>query len=551
MPGYSKNRLFSRFVGKLNQSSQITSTGIASGAVDEGVTVYDSAGLLPSSGMSAGDQAWSGNRLYISNGSGWYNVALVNADPRFVSITDSDGGTTPFALATDGATPITITLVGADSDGVDVTYSYTKDSGFDGLATITGSGTEYTVTPLSEDSATTSSGTVTFKVSDGISFDTSVNTFTLSFAQGIVDPSNMSAAAFTTDATYGGGTHRGSVIYGNYLFIIRQYTVPVFDISSPDNPTGVANTSVNPINSTPYYDLAPRAGGNNFSLDDRGNLWTCRAGYPLRSFTLNGNNGSFVENAGYITAPSNLSAIDTRGEYLFMGLHDNTNPSIRVYDISDVTTAPSLLQTSVMTGYGSSYWTTSVYTTDISSDVIRIYTVYQYQTSGIVLAWHEYTKSTNTLSFLNTAFFNNSVSFSSNGVFATVASDIDDQYDYIYAKPTAAANDYIYHIRISKSGGASASYNAGYLAQSEFTADTGFIQYKENKLYILSNVRLYVYDVSSNNNGAPSFAGKYGTDGGQNIVGDSNTQYVNNTGFKGGRYYVVAYSNSTSNQAIS
>lgn len=215
MARFSKNRLFSRFVGKLNQSSQITSTGIASGAVDEGVTVYDSAGLLPSSGMSAGDQAWSGNRLYISNGSGWYNVALVNADPRFVSITDSDGGTTPFALATDGATPITITLVGADSDGVDVTYSYTKDAGFDGLATISGSGTEYTVTPLSEDSATTSSGTVTFKVSDGISFASSVNTFTLSFAADWSAPTVKSSVVNgTTNPSYSTSAYMGSIQIG-------------------------------------------------------------------------------------------------------------------------------------------------------------------------------------------------------------------------------------------------------------------------------------------------------------------------------------------------
>lgn len=187
----SKNRQFAKIANDVNTSGTLTAAALSSD-VSLGATVYDSAGLLPSSGMSAGDQAWSGNRLYISNGSGWYNIALVNANPRFVSITDSDGNVTPFALATDG-TPTTITLLGADSDGVDVTYSYTKDSDFDGLATITGSGTEYTITPLSEDSATALSGTITFKVSDGISFATSVNTFNLTFS-------------YTVPIDYSGGT---------------------------------------------------------------------------------------------------------------------------------------------------------------------------------------------------------------------------------------------------------------------------------------------------------------------------------------------------------
>lgn len=176
----SRSRRFSRLAKDVSVTGNVTADGLAEGAGGSSLSVYDSASLLPITGLTAGDQAWAGNRLYISNGSGWYNVALVNADPRFISVTDSDGIETPYALSIEG-TPITITLVGADSDGSGISYSYTKDAGFDGLATISGTGSQYTVTPLSQDSATTTSGTVTFKVSDGISFDTSVNTFTLNF----------------------------------------------------------------------------------------------------------------------------------------------------------------------------------------------------------------------------------------------------------------------------------------------------------------------------------------------------------------------------------
>ena len=54
-----------------------------------GTTVYNSVSALPSTGLTSGDQAFvesagaaGQSRLYISNGSGWYNVALINATPR-------------------------------------------------------------------------------------------------------------------------------------------------------------------------------------------------------------------------------------------------------------------------------------------------------------------------------------------------------------------------------------------------------------------------------------------------------------------------------------
>lgn len=254
----SRSRLFSKIAKDIGSDGNLSAAALSSD-ISFGPTVYDSAAALPITGLTSGDQAWAGNRLYISNGTGWYNVALVNADPRFVSITDSDGGTTPFALAQDGTTPIIITLVGADSDGVDVTYSYTKDANFDGLATISGSGTEYTVTPLSEDSATTTSGTVTFKVSDGISFDTSVNTFTLTFP--LLTPDWSSAAAISyTDTTLSatmsgsyGHTFRSSQLIGNYLYVtVRDSTagsayLEIFDISSgiPSLHTTIGGVSSN------------------------------------------------------------------------------------------------------------------------------------------------------------------------------------------------------------------------------------------------------------------------------------------------------------------
>ena len=179
----SKNRKFAQIANDVAADGTLTAAAISSDVTLGGATTYSTRANLPTSGNTAGDQAYvsEDNRLYIWNGSGWYKIAIINATPTFVSITDSNGGTTPFALSTDG-TPTTITLLGQDSDAGDsLTYSYVTDNAFNNMATITGSGSTYTITPFSEDSATATSGTVTFKVSDGASFAVDINTFTLEF----------------------------------------------------------------------------------------------------------------------------------------------------------------------------------------------------------------------------------------------------------------------------------------------------------------------------------------------------------------------------------
>ena len=120
----------------------------------------------------------SGNRrLYVSNGSGWYNVALVNATP---TLTISPTGA--IELSTEG-TATTITLTGTDSDNaVDgLTFSVESDGSFAGLGTLSQDSSVFTITPLSEDSATTTASTLTFKASDGINFGSGTSVLSLTF----------------------------------------------------------------------------------------------------------------------------------------------------------------------------------------------------------------------------------------------------------------------------------------------------------------------------------------------------------------------------------
>ena len=127
----------------------------------------------------------SNNGLYIYNGSGWYKVALVNATPYW----DTEASAS-YTFTID--TAITITLLAGDSDGHSIEYTATPDSDANLFITISkdsDNGRIFTLTPDSENEApgTSNSGTITFKASDGISFASTVSTFTLNFSNIIAD----------------------------------------------------------------------------------------------------------------------------------------------------------------------------------------------------------------------------------------------------------------------------------------------------------------------------------------------------------------------------
>jgi hypothetical protein len=177
----------------LNVSSSVglDSAQVSTIAAASSLTVYDSIGALPTSGLTAGDQAYitASSRLYLSTGSGWYNVALINATP---TLSLSPSGT--IALSSEGVAQ-TVTVTATDSDNADASLVLSVESGGDffKLATLSQDSSVFTITPRSEDSATAlgfdGSATLTFKASDGVAFGAGTNTFTLAFSA-IVDSSS-------------------------------------------------------------------------------------------------------------------------------------------------------------------------------------------------------------------------------------------------------------------------------------------------------------------------------------------------------------------------
>ena len=140
-------------------------------------TVVANVAALPTS-AEVGDQAFvtATNRLYLWNGTGWYNIALINNTPTISGVSSAYG------LAIDG-TATTVTITATDPEGLPITYSIASDTSGN-IATVTqGTGAStnvFTITP-STNTAHAGSFTLTFRASDGVNLATAPATFTLQF----------------------------------------------------------------------------------------------------------------------------------------------------------------------------------------------------------------------------------------------------------------------------------------------------------------------------------------------------------------------------------
>lgn len=177
---------------RLSNDRAFSGTGLDSAGVlavaGTGLTVYSTLDSLPVSSLTAGDQAYvqANRRLYISNGSGWYNVALVNATP---SLSLDQSGTIIM-----NADTLTVTVVASatDSDDNQDMISFSVESDGNMLATgvtVSQDSSVFTITSLTEDSGGVAGDfTLTFKATDGIAVDNEALSFSLAFSN-VVDSS--------------------------------------------------------------------------------------------------------------------------------------------------------------------------------------------------------------------------------------------------------------------------------------------------------------------------------------------------------------------------
>lgn len=233
----SRSRLFSKIAKDVGSDGNLTASALGAD-ISLGVTTYDSASQLPLSGLSSGDQAWVGDRLFISNGSGWLNTGLVNLTPSITSGPEGseyvlDSGGNPV-----GGSSIEISLTAFDSDGTGVNWSYIASDSANDLAVISNDSngtftfTSKSLTDILAAGYDSNGGSfsVTFKASDGIGFDTDSASFTLSyFVSSFPTYTATPSETFITTGTSVGTSHLGGrmAFDGTDILVVSPYSSPV------------------------------------------------------------------------------------------------------------------------------------------------------------------------------------------------------------------------------------------------------------------------------------------------------------------------------------
>ena len=179
----SKGRALSATVNSASSIIKSSIDGTATIAtLEQSAQQYANAAALPSVGNTFGEMALvqSTNRMYVWNGSGWYNVALINTNPSFTTPPDAN-------YAFDDDSPrsnITITVAATDPESLGVSFSFETGGSMDSMASVTQDSSVFTLAPKGNDSlieGTTLTGSLTIKASDGVNIVPAVSSFTLSF----------------------------------------------------------------------------------------------------------------------------------------------------------------------------------------------------------------------------------------------------------------------------------------------------------------------------------------------------------------------------------
>src|SRR6056300_737410 len=167
-----------------------------------GATQYANTSQLPKQDLTFGEFALIGNTLFITNGVGWYSVALINQSPS-LSISVSD-----ISLGTDGNT-IDFTYTATDPDGPEQTVSVELIGANSAQANVTLYTANSTVT-VENLSATDYSANIVLTATDGIDQTFGTVTLNVSYFSAVWPETLLSIGTSSTDGL------------GNITFIDRS-----------------------------------------------------------------------------------------------------------------------------------------------------------------------------------------------------------------------------------------------------------------------------------------------------------------------------------------
>ena len=217
----SKARNIATFLGRTDSANpnelRLLHTGELTGIDSDtvlsinGVQFFNTLDSLPVSNLREGQQAFvdESKRLYVSNGSGYYNALTVNNAPFWDSVPLDE------YTIVDSATPLIIKADPGDSDGTElfINQSFGSDSA-QFMATVTNDSSVFTFTPktkaeiasaVAAGNLTDSDGdfTYTFKWSDGINFVAKAANIIYNTASTASGPNNQVAFRGFRQGTFG------------------------------------------------------------------------------------------------------------------------------------------------------------------------------------------------------------------------------------------------------------------------------------------------------------------------------------------------------------
>jgi len=326
-------------------SDIVTNTAVVPASITNQIEIVTDQGVatasdLPNVGNTAGEMAFveETSRLYIWNGSGWYNIALINTTPTWDSGGQPEGS---YVLDADSPQDATvITLAASDPEGIPISYSYVTGGQMDSIGTISQDSNVFTITPKNETQAPDGgTGTITFRASDGISILPQVSSFTLTFpvewssitqqaqiqasdADGYDDFGN--AISITPDGSTAivgahrndtGGTNNGAA----YIFTLsgstwsQQAQIQASDVESMDSfgySVDISEDGDTVIVGSWTEDTTASDAGSAYIFTRSGTTWSQQAKIQHSGAALYDNFGNAVS----ITNDGNMVIVGARGE---------------------------------------------------------------------------------------------------------------------------------------------------------------------------------------------------------------------------------------------
>jgi len=256
-----------KIAGLIGSTGDVKSTGL-SNITSGDVVYYSSLDSLPVSGLTKGDAAFveSTKRLFVSNGSGWYNLDFeASAAPTW------DNEPSAEYEITDSATPLTIIAKPADSDNPTLlNQSFASDSA-QYMSTISNDSSVWTFTPKtkSEIATAVAAGNLTdsngdfiytFKWSDGISI--------ISKAVTIAYNPGAPGVGFSSSPT----EQNGGITVGSFTSSVTGQTFYYSNqVVNPDNALGTRAYFDTEPGGKFYLAMIGAGGGSGYSSSNRAN----------------------------------------------------------------------------------------------------------------------------------------------------------------------------------------------------------------------------------------------------------------------------------------